>query len=375
MDGLETESGETPAIDGDVCIKDNSDAMTVAVKRNVSGDISVTNLLEDGRLTNGGNLTATGNISLTTNGNLTQAAGTTFTAGKDVTLASESGDVIQVETEDEAEVNTGIKASKVMVKSAKDVDLQGEDNQFSAITVQSSDKDTPIQGSVSVLDSTEKLVLSIQPAVNGNIMVENTKEQGVIQVISELQANGDEVEGADPKGDITLKSDGSMQTDKEIAAANDVNLTSFNGAMTIGSDVFATDGDITLKSDGDMQTTGTLTAGDNVNVTSVTGNVTTDGAVQAGSNVTLTSTDGAITVNADVTAVAGDITVAAEDDVTINANVTANQDVLLTSESEGIYRHQRQRRGLAGRGQSVRCYYGAKLWQGYSHPGQRFGTG
>ena len=72
--------------------------------------------------------------------------------------------------------------------------------------------------------------LSVLSVVDGDIAVEN--KTGGLQVVSGLQADGDEVDAA---GDITLKSDGNMQTDGTIKAANDVTLTSTNGAMTIGS--------------------------------------------------------------------------------------------------------------------------------------------
>ena len=306
VDGIVTGEGEEPAINGNVRIKDNSDALTVTINRKVEGDISVTNLLENGMLTNGGNLTATGSINLAAEGDVTQAAGTMLTADKDVTLTSESGNVIQTATESEEET-AGIIAPKVMVKSAKEVDLQGEDNQFGTITVQSSDENDPIDGTVSVLDSTEKLVLSIQSAVNGNITVEN--KTGELQVVSDLQANGDEAEA---KGDITLQS---ME---------------------------------------DMQTTGTLTAGDSVNVTSVTGDVTTDGAVQAGSNVTLTSKDGAITIGAAVTAEAGKIEATAQGDLTTHDELSAELgEIALTSCNA-------ERRGRQRSGRRCSKFYGRK---------------
>ena len=322
VDGIVTGEGEEPAINGNVRIKDNSDALTVTINRKVEGDISVTNLLENGMLTNGGNLTATGSINLAAEGDVTQAAGTMLTADKDVTLTSESGNVIQTATESEEET-AGIIAPKVMVKSAKEVDLQGEDNQFGTITVQSSDENDPIDGTVSVLDSTEKLVLSIQSAVNGNITVEN--KTGELQVVSDLQANGDEAEA---KGDITLQS---ME---------------------------------------DMQTTGTLTAGDSVNVTSVTGDVTTDGAVQAGSNVTLTSKDGAITIGAAVTAEAGKIEATAQGDLTTHDELSAELgEIALTSQGRRYYRWSRsnsceqcnaERRGRQRSGRRCSKFYGRK---------------
>ena len=114
------------------------------------------------------------------------------------------------------------------------MDLQGAGNAFDAITVKSADKNTPIAGSVSVKDSADKLELDIQPVVKGNITAENTRDDGVLHVVSALDADGNE---AGAKGDITLKSGGGLQTDVTLAAANDVNLTSTNGDVLINGDV------------------------------------------------------------------------------------------------------------------------------------------
>ena len=353
VDGIETESEpglvENPAIDGDVRIQDNSEALTVTFNRDVAGDISVTNLLENGTLANGGNLTAEGSIALAAEGRLTQTAGTLLTAGNDVTLTSEFGNVIQDEAED---TTTGIKASKVTVISAEGVDLQGEGNQFGALAVESTDENAPIQGSVLVQDSADKLELSIQPAINGDIAVANTKENGVIQVSSELQAKGD---GENVKGDITLLSDGSMQTDRKLTANRDVNLISESGAMTIGGDVSTATGDITLQSKEAMQTTGALTAGDDVNITSTdgamtvggavstsTGNITlqskeamqTTGELTANQNVNITSTDGTMTVGGDVIATNGDIVLQSSGTMQTTGVLTAGDDVSITSGDE-----------------------------------------
>ena len=148
-------------------------------------------------------------------------------ANQNVTLTSEREGITQAAT-------AGIQAQTVTAVSAKGVDLQGAHNQFDSITVQSSEANAPIQGSILVKDSADKLTVGIEPAINGDIVVENSKSQGLLQVSSELHAEGN---GADVKGDITLKSDGSLQTDSKIAAANDVKLTSAAGDVFIRGDV------------------------------------------------------------------------------------------------------------------------------------------
>ncbi len=100
--------------------------------------------------------------------------------------------------------------------------------------VQSSDENVGIQGSVLVHDSADKLVLSVQPVVNGNIIVENSELRGVLQVSSDLHAVG---YGEEAEGDITLKSGGSMRTDGNLTAANDVKLTSVTGDVSIHGDI------------------------------------------------------------------------------------------------------------------------------------------
>lgn len=174
VDGIETQTGEKPAISGDVRIQDSADALTVCINRDVTGSVSVKN-----------------------SGDLAQAQNTTIKAGKDVTLASAAGSVVQ-------ETGTGIQAQKVTAVSAKEVDLQGTGNQFTSITVKSAGENTQIDGSVSVLDNADKLELSVESNVNGDIRVENT---------------------------------GSLQTDGKLAAADDINLTSVNGDVSINGDI------------------------------------------------------------------------------------------------------------------------------------------
>ncbi|SDO87442.1 leukotoxin LktA like protein [Selenomonas ruminantium] len=274
VDGIETAAGEKPAIAGDVRIKDNASALTVGIKRNVAGDISVSNLRQNGTLVNAGDFTAAGKISLNAQGSLLQAANTTFTAGNDVELTSSAADIRQA-------TDAGIKAAKVTAVSAKTVALQGTGNQFGVLAVQSVDADVPLQGSVLVQDSADKLELSVPSVVNGDIVVENTKGQGVIQVVSELQAKGD---GADANGDITLKSDGSMKVDRNLTANRDVKLTSANGAMNIGGDVTAAS-NIALKSKGTLQTDAKLAAGNNIELTSTQSDVLLRGDIFTGSRM------------------------------------------------------------------------------------------
>ena len=228
FDSINVTSGNDNNIAGDVRIKDNADALTVAVTPGTAGNISVQNLKDGGTLANVGDLTATGNISLGAQGDVTQAANTTLTAGVDVTLASAEGSVAQAE-------GASIKAPKVTAISAKDVLLNQSNNAIEAITVQSSKDNTPLAGNVSIVDSASKLELDIQPAVRGNITAENKQAQGRLHVISSLEAEGDGTDNA--KGDITLTSDGSLQTDVKLTAANNVALASVGGDVSINGDI------------------------------------------------------------------------------------------------------------------------------------------
>ena len=234
----------------------------------VAGNIDAT---AKGNVTANNNLSAEqGSISLTSDaGNVTVEKTGTAIAQNDVTLKAEAGsvaingavtsteqnviatakDTVAINADVKANQNVtltsakegitqaataGIQAQTVTAVSAKTVDLKGTGNQFGAITVQSSDENAGIQGSVLVQDSTDKLEISIQPVVNGDIKVENSKPKGLLQVSSDLQAKGD---GAGSKGDIALKSDGNMQTDKKLTAANNVALTSTTGDVSIRGDV------------------------------------------------------------------------------------------------------------------------------------------
>ena len=206
VDGIETQTGEKPAISGDVRIQDSVDTLTVAINRDVTGSVSVKN-----------------------SGDLVQAQDTIIKAGKDVTLASATGSVLQ-------ETGTGIQAQKVTAVSAAGVDLRGGNNAFGALAVENVDENTSLQGNVLVKDSADKLELSGQSVVNGDIAVENTKEKGILHVVSgKLQANGDGTGNA--KGIISLKSDGSLNTDVKLVAADDINLTSVSGDVSINGDI------------------------------------------------------------------------------------------------------------------------------------------
>ncbi|MBQ1416609.1 MAG: hypothetical protein IIY91_04760, partial [Selenomonas sp.] len=170
----------------------------------------VTNLLEDGSLANVGNLTATGNITLAAKGTLSQAAGTIFTAGtgKDVTLTSAAADIRQA-------ADAGIEAVNVNVTSAKTVDLQGTGNKFKSIAVQASQADAPITGDVLVKTTTDGLNLSVQPAVVGNIAVENRYANGSIEVLSALQARDDD-DTTVLKGNISLTAGADVNIHRDI---------------------------------------------------------------------------------------------------------------------------------------------------------------
>ena len=214
VDGTPTGAAEKPDIAGDVRIKDNADALTVKIKRDVTGDISVTNLRENGSLTNEGNLAAAGNIALSAQGTLSQAENTIFTAGKDVKLTSAAADIKQAE-------NAGIEATKVTTTSAKTVDLQGTGNKFKSIAVQASQADAPITGDVLVKTATDDLNLFVQPTVAGNIAVENRDANGSIEVLSALQARDDD-DTTVLKGNISLTAGADVNIRRDITTGQEM---------------------------------------------------------------------------------------------------------------------------------------------------------
>ena len=219
-------NGKLTAIQGEIAL--TSDAGNVAAKEETTAKADVILNAKEGSVAIDGTVTSTvGNVKATAKEAVTIAAD--VTAKQNVALTSENADITQSAT-------AGIQANTVTAVSAKDVNLQGAKNAFDALTVQSSDANAPLQGSVSVLDKADKLELSVQPIVNGDIAAENTKANGVLHVVSEeLRANGDETGGV--KGSISLKSDGSLQTDAKLTAADDVNLTSVSGDVSINGDI------------------------------------------------------------------------------------------------------------------------------------------
>ncbi|MBO5590564.1 MAG: hypothetical protein J5923_04925 [Acidaminococcaceae bacterium] len=285
VDGIETESGK--AIDGNVRIIDNSDALVVAVKRDVTGDISVENLRENGALTNSGNLTATGNIELEAKGDLTQAAGTTLDAGKDVKLTSTNGALA---------ANGNIKAQEnIELKSDGDL-TQAADSTLNA------GKDVNLTSTNGAL------------AANGNIKA----QENII-----LKA----------KGDLTQAADSTLD------AGKDVNLTSTNGALTANGNIKAQE-NIDLKAKGDLtQAAGsTLDARMNVEMTSTNGNLTqaANTEIKAGQNVTQTAQNGALVNDGKIVSLDGGITLTAKGDLTQGAKLSADKDIKVTSENGAL---------------------------------------
>ncbi len=221
--------------------------------------------------------------------------------------------------------------------------------------MQSSDENVGIQGSVLVHDSADKLVLSVQPVVNGDITVENSKPQGMLQVSSDLHAVG---YGEETEGDITLKSGGSMQTDGDLTAANDVKLSTMAGAITTNAAVMAEAGNIEVTAQGDVTTGGELSATEGtITLTSEGGDIAVGNEAMAQGNVALYAEAGSVAINGALTSIDENVVATAEDAVTITANIEANQDVTLTSESAGIT--QTATAGIQA--QTVTTASGAKL--------------
>ena len=228
-----TTGGELSATEGTITLTSEGGDIAVGNEAMAQGNVAL--YAEAGSVAINGALTSIDeNVVATAEDAVTITAN--IEANQDVTLTSESAGITQTAT-------AGIQAQTVTTASAEGVDLQGIGNQFGTITVQSSDENVGvqssdenvgIQGSVLVHDSADKLVLSVQPVVNGNIIVENSELRGVLQVSSDLHAVG---YGEEAEGDITLKSGGSMRTDGNLTAANDVKLTSVTGDVSIHGDI------------------------------------------------------------------------------------------------------------------------------------------
>ena len=80
---------------------------------------------------------------------------------------------------------------------------------------------------------------------------------GMLQVSSDLHAVG---YGEETEGDITLKSGGSMQTDGDLTAANDVKLSTMAGAITTNAAIMAEAGNIEVTAQGDVTTNAAVMA-------------------------------------------------------------------------------------------------------------------
>ena len=287
VDGIETEPGK--AIAGNVRIKDNSDALTVAVKRDVTGDISVENL---GALTNSGNLTATGNIELEAKGDLTQAAGTTLDAGKDVNLTSTNG-ALAANGNIKAQENIELKSEGDLTQAAdstldagKDVNLTSTNGALTAngnIKAQENiilkAKGDLTQAAGSTLDARMNVEMT---STNGNLTQAANTEIKAGQNVTQTAQNGALVNDGkivSLDGGITLTAKGDLTQGAKLRADKDIKVTSENGTLANNNSIISGNGNIVLKAEKDLTQglKGILAANNRekeVQLTSVNGGIT-----------------------------------------------------------------------------------------------------
>ena len=278
VDGIEPKQGEQPAaIAGDVRIKDNSDALTVAIKRNVTGDISVENLRASntegtkGTLTNNGNLTATGNISLAADGNLTQAVGTALSAGENVNLTSTKGDVSirgdistgmvnklnledgKLQEEHNALVIRAggairedalvtITTPVVETYSGKGVSMESTNNKFAVFTADAMGNNGKIAGSVKATtsygaeDNTSKsFSVGVGADIYGDAVFTNLHPNGGLDIlILNPSDDNNEIEvfgGNGAEGSLILTASQDVNLLGDTNAAQDIVIDSTNGSL------------------------------------------------------------------------------------------------------------------------------------------------
>ena len=287
VDGIETEPGK--AIAGNVRIKDNSDALTVAVKRDVTGDISVENL---GALTNSGNLTATGNIELEAKGDLTQAAGTTLDAGKDVNLTSTNG-ALAANGNIKAQENIELKSEGDLTQAAdstldagKDVKLTSTNGALTAngnIKAQENiilkAKGDLTQAAGSTLDARMNVEMT---STNGNLTQAANTEIKAGQNVTQTAQNGALVNDGkivSLDGGITLTAKGDLTQGAKLRADKEIKVTSENGTLANNNSIISGNGNIVLKAEKDLTQglKGILAANNRekeVQLTSVNGGIT-----------------------------------------------------------------------------------------------------
>ena len=292
VDGIETEKGEKPAIAGDVRIKDNSNALVVAVSRDVTGDISVQNLRANGTLSNDGNITAQGSIDMEAKGDLTQAAGTTLDAGKDVKLTSTNG-ALAANGNIKAQENIELKSDGDLTQAAdstldagKDVNLTSTNGALTAngnIKAQENidlkAKGDLTQAAGSTLDARMNVEMT---STNGNLTQAANTEIKAGQNVTQTAQNGALVNDGiidSLKGGITLTAKGDLTQGAKMLADQDVKVTSENGALANNNIIISSNGNIVLKAENDLTQglKGILAANNRekeVQLTSVSGGIT-----------------------------------------------------------------------------------------------------
>ena len=245
-----------PPITSDVRIKDNADALTVAINRDVTGNISVENLRDEGTLANSSALTATGNIVLASKGdvfiNNDVSTGNQMPVWKDDmtglktdppynSLTINAGGAIQ-----EAESVT-IKAPVVDTTSGNGVSMENDENEFAIFGVDAFGNNTEINGSVKVKSKVTSKVPSGNEVVDKDFTVGvgasilgdaeftnlNTGDLGIL-ILHPSNTNKEIKIGDkdnDIEGSLTLTANGDVNLLGDANAANNVEINSIDGSF------------------------------------------------------------------------------------------------------------------------------------------------
>lgn len=343
--GIIQENQNVADIDGDVQIKTSGTPdLTVAMASAVNGNVSITNLSENGHLVLISSITtketgkSAGTVYLKSDADLTIDADTPITSTANTELVSNHGNIVlngvvnagedlfatagkDVAINDALTIgknfaviagsrvyeteNGSIKAKYVETATGGTVDLQNPNNAFSvfmALGIQPDDQGEPslaetIDGDILVKTNADKLTATLWAEINGDVEISNLSDSGKLSLLGGMTVNGSEERGKE--GYVTLMAGDDISSSSSTVAKSDIRFESTKGNITLGTTtsnkIESADGSVIAQTgEGNITVNGTVLTERNGNILAIVtgdGGISFNGDVDA-SNDVIASVDG-----------------------------------------------------------------------------------
>ena len=340
--GLVQEDQSVTDIDGDVQVKTNGTPdLTVAMDSIVKGNVSISNLADNGHLVLTSSITArktdadgaSGKVYLESGADLTTDASTVITSDDETELVSNHGDValnggvhageklIATAGKDivinEALIidkegfvatagnsvyeteNGSIKAKYVGTATGGTVDLRNPNNALSGFMALGIQPDAQgelslaetINGDILIKTNADELIATLWAGINGDVEINNLSDSGKLNLLGGMTVNGSEERGKE--GHVMLTAGSDISSDSSTVAKSDIRFESINGNITVGINTDdkteSTDGSVIAQTGkGNITINGTVLAEDNGDILATVtgdGDIHFDGNVDAGNNI------------------------------------------------------------------------------------------